>query len=350
MAFTWVMSSASVAAPNADFERAVQLNEKLQYAEALKALELALNQPGNDRAGVLKIYELQCILLSTLGQAAESVRCFQKVLSLEPEAKLAGSHPPRVRTAFLEARGAMRGHGLAFVRVPSDVVSGQMTLLSIRIDGDPLKLIRAVRFHRRIGPRDWKSTSILVVNGVASMEAPPPPVEWWAEALGERDVVLLTLGDQATPVVEQVTVQPSVPPPPAPVVQHVPNIAPAPISGLKVAAVVSWVVAVGLGVTSGVAHARYVSALTAFNEGVAKVDENQNVVGITQLEAYEHQRTASFNRSLATGFLGAAAGTAVLGAVLFVVGAVSSTPSSAPNVALNLSPGAAAVSFSWALP
>ncbi len=85
----------------AQVEKAEKAVRDLEYPEALKALEVARKQVGNDKATTLRIYELQAITLATLGQDAKALKAFQVVFSLVPEFKLSGNFPSLVLPSLI---------------------------------------------------------------------------------------------------------------------------------------------------------------------------------------------------------------------------------------------------------
>src|SRR5438034_203124 len=94
-------------AANPQLEKAEQLVSSVRYADAARALAAAWVEPGNSRAEVLRILELQGIAAGTLSHPAEAQQFFRRLLSLDPEHKLPSGLPPRVKTPFFEAKGAI---------------------------------------------------------------------------------------------------------------------------------------------------------------------------------------------------------------------------------------------------
>src|SRR5689334_13132933 len=111
-------------------EKAERDMRSLEYPSAIKALESALAAPGNDRATLLKIYELQGVCYATASQEAKALRAFQALLSLAPDHRLQGNFPPRVNTAYFEARSWVGQNGnLAAQALPAVVEPGKVKQL-----------------------------------------------------------------------------------------------------------------------------------------------------------------------------------------------------------------------------
>lgn len=212
-------SSAATAQTGALIDKAQRDVQGLEYPSALKSLEAALKIEGNDRAALLRIYELQGVVLASLGQDAKAVKAFQTVLVLDPDFKLAGNHPPRVSTAYYEARAWTDQNGkLEAQAAPATLEAGRIKAVRVELKNDPLKLVKEVRFHL---VRDGKElqAEVSVANKAAFVALDAWHVTWWAELLGERKAVLTAMGSAASPKVEGK---------PGPVAVAAPTPAPAP--------------------------------------------------------------------------------------------------------------------------
>ncbi len=349
------MLGASVALADAAalLDRAEAQVRDLEYGEALKALEAARKEPNNSRATMLRLYELQSVTLATLGQEAKALKAFQALLSLDPEFKLKGKPPPRVTTVFFEARSWVdQNKPLAVRAVGATFGPGVVKDVKVEITNDPLKLIKEVRFHLVL---DGKPRDVDVAVSAVTVSTPigAPRVSWWAEALTEKDAVLVTLGDATKPMSE---VAPDAPKPvavverkpdPKPAVEPTPAVvepgppidawaepsppappmAPLRIVGLSLGA--GAVVSVGLGALFGA-----LANGTAAQINNAPRDDAGRITGLTQAQALTldgQQR----GQAAAANVLFVASGALLAGGVtLFILGGQSN-----PQVALVPAPG-----------
>lgn len=220
------------AGPNPSLDKATRHFADLNYLEASKAIDSALKQPGNDRETLLKILELDAILLATLNQSSKSTHVFEQLLSLNPDFALTGNHPPRVTTAFFEARAWAAENGRLEARPLYALVEpGNVKAVRVEVTKDPAKLVKKVRFN--IAGAQVVS---LVVGGIASgaPKVPATDVSWWAQLLGDKDAVLADVGSAAWPTNEAAPPRPAQPEKPQPVAnaaekKDAPVVAPLPL-------------------------------------------------------------------------------------------------------------------------
>jgi hypothetical protein len=310
------------AAGNPSLDKASKLYAELNYTEAGKAVDAALKQPGNDRASLLKILELQGVVVATLGQTEKAARSFEQLLMLAPDFKLSGNYPPRVTTAFYEARGWAEANAHLEVKPLDAVVEpGRIKGVRLEVTKDPLKQVKNVRFHFEHNGSGSEVTATLA--GTLATAAPPAStleLSWWAEVLGDKGAVLVEVGSSAAPKLEKAPPRPpDAPGQPAPIAQPAP-IGPAapigqptpiaqpeeptpppvvispspaePISGKRIGAFALFggaAVATGLGIVFGV-NAKSAGAQV---DGATKNTAGQ-VTNLTQVQAFEldaRQRT-----------------------------------------------------------
>lgn len=173
----------------------------LEYGEALKSIEAARKESNNSRATMLRVYELQGVTLATLGQDAKALKAFQSLLTLSPDFRLNGKHPPKVTTVFFEARGWIDNKkGLSARGGGSVMTPGSVKEVKVEVTNDPLKLAKEVRFHFTLDGKP-KDVDVAIPQGGTTVTAPvnAPKVSWWAELLGEKDAVLLSIGSAEKP-------------------------------------------------------------------------------------------------------------------------------------------------------
>ena len=330
-------------------EKAVQ---DLEFPAALKALETARKQPGNDRATTIRINELTAITLATMGQEAKALKAFEALLTLVPDYKLAGNNPPRVTTSFYEARGWLdQNKPLEGRQLPGVAKDGLITQLKVEVTNDPLKLIKEVRFSILV---DGKVSEVDVPVTAALVTAPANAqrLSWWAVLLGEKKSVLKELASARSPRIEAAaplpvavkpkeTKKPELKPAPVPepVVEAVPEdkgpaisewVEPArPLGGQKIGSIVvmgGGVVAVGLGVVFGV-----VSNGTKARVSGATTDATGRVTGLTQKQALALDAEQRTEASLANVFIISGVALAAGGAALFIFSHEETTVALVPS-------------------
>jgi hypothetical protein len=190
-------------AGNPDLEKATKLVADLQYAEARAALDAAIKRTGNERDTVLRIYELQGIVYATLNDPAKAGKAFQALLVLDPDRKLSGDYPPRVMTPFYEARGRASEMGRLEVKaLPAATGNGRVGQLAVEIVSDPLKMVKKVRFHTRSDGGAWTEMPGDLSGKTASVSVDAGRVEWWADAVGDREAIVAQVGSEAQPRVD----------------------------------------------------------------------------------------------------------------------------------------------------
>jgi hypothetical protein len=80
--------------------------------------------------------------------------------------------------------------------------SGKVMQVAVKVRGDSLKLARKVRFQVRPEGGKWSEQIVEIQGAYASANTDSDGVEWWAELLGERDMVLVHIGSTRAPVKE----------------------------------------------------------------------------------------------------------------------------------------------------
>lgn len=324
----------------AQVDKAEKALRDLEYPAALKALDAASKQVGNDRATTLRIYELQAITLATMGQDAKALKAFQVVFSLAPDFKLTGNHPPRVTTAFYEARGWLdQNKALDAKQLPAVTKDGLVTQLKVELINDPLKLIKEVRFSVLIEGGKVTDVDVPVTGLTVTAPASVQRLSWWATLLGDKKAALKELSSASSPRIEAaaplpVAVKPKVEEPkpdlklqpkPEPVVEapeEKPEISaweePAkPMSGKRVASIAlmgGGAAVAGLGIVFGV-----ISNGTKAKVTGATTDASGRVTGLTQRDALALDAQQRTEASLANVFIISGAALAAGGVTLLIL-------------------------------
>lgn len=211
-----VASSSAAAAParrdlparevTADVEEAEQLYAHLEYEEANKVAERASKQRGLSHDPLVRVYRILAITYAVLDRSEASRDAFIALLAYDPDFQADPNLGPRVSTPFLEARGFWRAQ---------PVRPGLEVAVTLRADEpgairvvtrDPLHVVKRVV----VGTR-WGQAGDFVVTAVAASpvapsvaDVPPPPagrarLDYYAQALDERDDVVFESGNPGTP-------------------------------------------------------------------------------------------------------------------------------------------------------
>ncbi len=184
---------------NPELQRAESLFAELQYADCAVALDAAWARRGTDRTAVLRILELEGTVAALLSQPEKAKLALRRLFLLSPDRKIDADLSPRLRLPMYEAKawatekGAMRLSSL-----PPDARAGALERLAVRLSGDPLAMARKVRFHL-LGPGGWSAADAPLSQLSAQVPVEGAQLRWWAEALDERERVLLTLGSEEEP-------------------------------------------------------------------------------------------------------------------------------------------------------
>jgi len=321
-------------AANPDLEKATKLVADLQYAEARSALEAAIKRTGNDRETMLRIYELQGIVYATLNDATKAGKAFQAMMVLDPERRLTGDYPPRVMTPFYEARGRAAELGkLELKALPVAVGNNRVGQLAVELSSDPLKMVKKVKFHVRQDGGAWVEMNGDMSGKTASVSVDASRVEWWADAVGDREAVVAQVGSEAAPRSDSATPvaakdapmnDPLAPPSPPPEEQRVSKSSGG-MSGGRLAGIgmmAGGAIVVGLGVAFGV-------MADGSRKRIENADTNAQgqVTEITQREAYQLDGSVKTNATIANVMFGVGGALAAGGLILFLVSGSSSSSS-----------------------
>lgn len=195
---------AAAEARSSDLDKAARLVFDQKYEAAARALETAWRQTGNKRDAVLRILELQGVVYAQLGQEAKARAAFQQLLTLDPKRELGGKYNTRVLKPFGEAQAwAADNPPLEATAEPAAVdANGKVLQIAVKVKNDALKLARRARFNIRPEGGKWSEQEVEIQGGYGSAGTDSDGVEWWAELLGDRDMVLAQVGSQRVTVRE----------------------------------------------------------------------------------------------------------------------------------------------------
>lgn len=316
--FALCVACSASAGPNPDLDRAIDYVAELEYPEAYKALDAAYKRKGNDRQTIITILEQQGVVAGIMNQASKSRRAFEMLFVVYPDHQLASDYAPRVTTPYFEAKNILDERGSIQLVAPPPT-GRPVEKLSVQVT-DPLKMGQAVRFHWSSDGGAWRTETSPLASGAASVKASGVAVKWWAELLNPYEGVLAISGSEAAPlyagkppVVSRAPVKEAprvaLPMPPPPRQGGV--LRPAGLACLGLAAVAGGAGGY-FGWRSNTGRARI--------QGLG-VDESGFTIGMSQREAYALDAEVRSNAQLANGLLLGAAGAAVAGGVLWLLGA-----------------------------
>ncbi|MDP1919783.1 MAG: tetratricopeptide repeat protein [Myxococcales bacterium] len=333
-----LVAAVATGAPNPKIGEARKQFEDLDFEKAARTLAAAEGTPGNDREQVLEILQLQGIVFGTMNKEAKARDAFRELLTLSPDFKLEGNHPPRVRTPFYEAKEWVDTN-LPLQLEPRAMFDVSVTALTVLVKKDMLRLAKGARFLIDEGPEP-RSRDTAFVGGVAKVELDAPKVAWRVQVLGAKDSVLLELG----PFTHQGGAAPAVATTTAPGVEPGKPLAGAATTSASEG---SWMRPASYGVLGAGALALVVGSIFGVmaNEARAKVtgamtNEAGLITSVSQRDAAGFEARMKQQGTIANVLFGVGGGLLAAGAVLFFVGAPAS---GGTQVSLHLSPSGFAV-------
>lgn len=200
----WACDAVAGDARQAELDKAAKLVFDQRYEAAARLLEIASQKTGNKRDAVLRILELQGVTWAQLGQEAKAKLAFQTLIALDPKRELSGKYSAKVLKPFSEAQAwSMDNPPLEVTAEPAAVdPAGKVLQIAVKVKNDGLKLARKVRFTVRAEGGRWSEQLVELQGAYASAGTDSDAIEWWAELLGERDMVLAQIGAARAPVKE----------------------------------------------------------------------------------------------------------------------------------------------------
>jgi hypothetical protein len=331
----------------ADLDKASRLVFDQKYEAAARMLEVAARQTGNRRETVLRILELQGVVYSQLNQEAKARAAFQQLLTLDPKRDLSGKYTAKVAKPFeLAQQWAMDNPPLEVLAEPAATDgSGRVMQIAVKVKNDVLKLARKVRFNVRPEGLKWSEIDVDIQGAYAAAGTDAEAVEWYAEVLGERDAVLLSVGNQRSPIREgkgappkeaktepkkaTPTEEPKKKVEPEPEPERQPELIVKPVEpegggnvvlrGAGYGAMVLGVLSLGAGVVMGLENLSTVSDVQR-REAMRDPNNAMIVTGITQDLAQGLRKRAILQAQLADAFYGIGGGLMAAGVLMWFFG------------------------------
>lgn len=180
--------------------KARTLVAKNQFGPALKLVEKAGAEAGNDLETTLELLELSGVCNAALKKAGPAKTAFQRLLSLAPTFTLNRKVPAAVTKAFGDAK-ASAGEPLTIAPTTPDMNGGRIAEIAVEVRADPLKLAKTVIFNYRVNGGKWKTRAVPTTLGrVAAKVDAENKVEWYATVLGAHDTELMRIRNVDAPI------------------------------------------------------------------------------------------------------------------------------------------------------
>ncbi len=209
------VGSSAQAAPKAPAERPApaatevaaveQQYAKLDYEQAnVGAERLAQRGRGLSHDELVRTYKVLAVTHAVLDHAEQAKDAFIALLTFEPSYAVDPNLGPKVQTPFLEARGFWRAQGAKPGLEISAVVRGTEPGTLRVTTRDPTRVVRAVTVGFRWGSTGAFTLGTVAVGDGVAVEVPTAPagkarLDYYAQAVDERDNVLFEIGRAAVP-------------------------------------------------------------------------------------------------------------------------------------------------------
>ena len=210
-----ILSTAAAAQTAQDhLKKARTLVAKKQFAPALKLVDKATAEAGNDYETTLELLELSGTCNAALKKAGPAKIAFQKLLSLAPTYTLSRKGPPPVLKAFEDAKAT--AEPLTILPATPEMGTGKISEIAVEVRSDALKLAKTIVFNFRVAGGKWKvRASPAALGRVDARVDAVDKVEWYATVLGTNDAEIMRIRNVDSPITH-VYIPPSTAPAAAP--------------------------------------------------------------------------------------------------------------------------------------
>lgn len=174
--------------------------EQADFQRALRAFDRAERTEALDRDGLVALAEGRVLARYALGSPARARGDLEVLAALDPNHEFPPEAPPEVLEAFAAVREAMGGGLGGDIRFERE---GRALAVGVEVRNDRRGLVRTVRLRWRVGEGPWEQRD----SNRVVLEDVDGSVSAWAELLGARDVVLLTLGSEDAPRIHRAAVE-----------------------------------------------------------------------------------------------------------------------------------------------
>jgi hypothetical protein len=193
----------AAAAPSGKDElaKAEKAFEEFNYGEAEKALVRTLAAPDNERATVLRAYELRGIIDATTGKKT-ALDHFRRLVAIDPEHQMSRDLGPRILQPFYEAKARLDESPPIKVAIATVPTEGRQTL-SVAVQNDSLQMAQTLKLFYRPKGGSWESRTDPAKPEPYEVGVNAEVVEYYAQLLGPNDATLIELGSEAAPLVAE---------------------------------------------------------------------------------------------------------------------------------------------------
>lgn len=208
--FTWVclLCLPVPARAGEPLERARHLFEFMKFGQSLEIAEKVLRSPVQDPRKLVEAYKLKGLCLSALGQREKALEVFQRLLAVDPDARVSNQLSPKITDMFYRAVAMNEdSRPLSLWHSPPRVQSGRNLAgmeLTVHLEADAFRLVHTVRL--RYLPRRGEDRRLSQrVRGRDKLVFELPPdfdsteVDYFFDALNRHGGVLLRLTDKGDP-------------------------------------------------------------------------------------------------------------------------------------------------------
>ncbi len=203
----------------ADVETAEQLYGKLEFEDANKVAERVVKQRGLSHDQLVRAYKILAVTHGFLDHEDPAREAFILLMTYEPEYQVDPNQGPKVTTPFFEARGFWRAQPMKpGIEVAATVRAQEAGVLRVTTR-DPTHIVKKVTVGYRWSTSGDYATAQANVGQSVAVDLPAPPagktrVEYYAQALDDRDDVAFEVGNPQAPKSAVADAQPTVATPP----------------------------------------------------------------------------------------------------------------------------------------
>ncbi len=197
-------AATAVAQPTPELDAAEKAYTELEFEKANKMAEAFSRRRGLTHDQLVRAYRLLARTYAILDQEAAARQAFVALLTYAPEEKEDRNLPPKVTERQMEARGILRGYSAQpGVEATAAVSAGEPGILRVTTN-DPTNIIKKVLVGYRWGSMGAYVTGFVGVGVGVQLPVQPGPagqnrLEFYAQALDERDNVAFEAGNPAAP-------------------------------------------------------------------------------------------------------------------------------------------------------
>jgi tetratricopeptide (TPR) repeat protein len=196
-------------------DRGIAQYNDLEYEQAIKTLEVALETPSEDKAKIVEGYKALALSYLALGKDDKTLEAFSKLLAIDPSYEFPATLSQQALALFNKARSALPKDPPAALEVkldhevdPLEPRPGAAISMTIAVTSDPdQRHRRVVVFHRTRGSSDFSSVWAVPAAEtdkysvtVSGSQVAGPAFEYYVVAVDESGAVVGELGSKTAPL------------------------------------------------------------------------------------------------------------------------------------------------------